>query len=191
VTNMDNESSKSMDPAPGLLANRRDILRTATGLAAAAVVGGALVDRNQAAMAASVSSSIICQLGDLAPFEVLSFSWGITNTSSTGSGGGGAGTGKAEFQALHLTKYVDVVSPALLVSLAKGEHFDKAMLILGDKKGSAVLRLEMKIVFLASSAISGSSGSEPTEDVELVFGSIKMSYKDASGSWNRMTNAEE
>jgi type VI secretion system secreted protein Hcp len=30
--------------------------------------------------------------------EVLSFSWGVTNSGSAGSGGGG-GTGKAKFQA--------------------------------------------------------------------------------------------
>ena len=34
--------------------------------------------------------------------EVLSFSWGVSNTGSSRSGGGGSGTGKAVFQDLHV-----------------------------------------------------------------------------------------
>ena len=57
--------------------------------------------------------------------EVLSFSWGVSNTGSTGSGGGGA-TGKAVFQDLQIVHGVDNATPALLKACATGQHIKDA-----------------------------------------------------------------
>jgi type VI secretion system secreted protein Hcp len=191
VTNTGNESSNALEPVSGMLANRRDILRTATGLAAAAVVGGALVERNQVAMAASPSSGISAQIGGLGPFAVSSFSWGVENAISIGSVSGGGGAGKATFQDLHLTRNVDVHSPALMVALASGKHYDTATITYGDKKGTPTLRLELKFVFLKSMSIDGSNGSAPAEKLVLACGAVTLSYMDASGSWNQLKNEQE
>jgi type VI secretion system secreted protein Hcp len=60
-----------------------------------------------------MASDIFAKIGDIKgesldakhkdEIEVLSFSWGVSNTGSSGSGGGGA-TGKAVFQDLQIVK---------------------------------------------------------------------------------------
>ena len=50
--------------------------------------------------------------------EVLSWSWGVSQSSSITRGGGGAG--KASFHDLNFTHHVDKASPALLRACATG-----------------------------------------------------------------------
>ena len=57
--------------------------------------------------------------------EVLSFSWGVTNTASITAGGGGA-SGKATFQDLSIVHNIDKASPLLLKACATGAHFKEA-----------------------------------------------------------------
>ncbi len=52
--------------------------------------------------------------------EVMSFSWGATQTG--GAGGGGGGGGKVNMQDLHFVKISDKSSPVLLRSCATGKH---------------------------------------------------------------------
>src|SRR5919201_674377 len=70
--------------------------------------------------------------------DILSFSWGATNSSSAGSGGSGAGTGKATFQDIHFTKLIDKATPILLSSCASGKHLDNAVLTCRKAGGGAV-----------------------------------------------------
>jgi len=57
--------------------------------------------------------------------EVLSFSWGVTNSGSTSTGGGG-GAGKATFQDLSIVHGIDKATPALLKACATGQHIKDA-----------------------------------------------------------------
>src|SRR5690349_5602298 len=57
--------------------------------------------------------------------EVLSFSWGLSNTVSRVSGGGG-GAGKASFQDLHFEMSSSQASPILAKECATGNIIDKA-----------------------------------------------------------------
>src|SRR5918994_1327171 len=60
--------------------------------------------------------------------EVLSFSWGVSNSGSF-SGGGGAGAGKANLQDFHFTASFNKASPMLFLSCATGKHIKQGVLI--------------------------------------------------------------
>jgi len=189
---VENESKLTQvsQSATGIVANRRDVLRTATGLAAAAVVGGAITDRNRITMAAGPNTRIIGQIEGLGQFEVLAFSWGVSNSGTTHTGGGG-GAGKASFQDVSFTKYTDALTPVLLVAVASGEHFPKASLTYADSKGKPILVLEMESLLLTSLSLGGAaSESALTENLTINFAKVKLTSGTVSGSWNIAGNAE-
>ena len=57
--------------------------------------------------------------------EVLSWSWGVSQ-SGTMSHGGGGGAGKASFQDFTFTHHIDKASPLLLKACATGQHIKDA-----------------------------------------------------------------
>ena len=184
----DNGPATALETTTGFLANRRDVLRTATGLAAAAIVGGTLLDRNQVAVAAGADGSIVGNIAGLGEFSVLAFSWGVSNSGSQHTGGGG-GAGKASFQDVSLTKLTDALTPQLLVAVASGKHFKDASLTYGDKKGNPILRLDLRDLIVTSLSMGGSSGDElMSENLTLNFGRVVLSVGDATGGWNIIEN---
>src|SRR5205809_6536305 len=67
--------------------------------------------------------------------EILSFSWGSTN-SAIGSGSSGGGEGKASFSELHFTTSMSMASPQLLMASAGTNHFKNVILTM-RKSGSS------------------------------------------------------
>ena len=67
-----------------------------------------------------MASDIFAKIGDIKgesldskhkdEIEVLSFSWGVTNTGAKAAGGGG-GEGKATFQDISFVHHIDKASP--------------------------------------------------------------------------------
>ena len=57
--------------------------------------------------------------------EILSWSWGVTNSGTIGRGSGG-GTGKATFSDFSFTHHIDKASPILMKACATGEHIKDA-----------------------------------------------------------------
>jgi type VI secretion system secreted protein Hcp len=170
--------------AAGILTNRRDMLRGATGLAAVALVGGAIADQHRVAIAAGSNGGITGEISTLGQFEVLSFSWGLSNSGSA-QVGGGAGAGKANIQDVSLTKLTDTLTPALFIGIASGKHYSSASLTYSDNKGNPILKLAMEEVMLTSLSLGGSSGgSALTENLTLTFARVTLSYGNASGSWD-------
>ena len=60
--------------------------------------------------------------------DVLSWSWGVSQTGTMSYGGGG-GAGKANFQDLNFMHNVDKASPILMLKCATGEHIKEATLV--------------------------------------------------------------
>ncbi|MGO9992906.1 MAG: Hcp family type VI secretion system effector [Steroidobacteraceae bacterium] len=111
--------------------------------------------------------------------DVLAWSWGVSNSGSAHTGGG-MGAGKANFQDISFTKYVDLASPALMDSCAKGTHIPTAKLIVRKAGGASALEY---LVFsldnvLVSSYSTGGSGGEDrlTENVSLNFAKVTVDY---------------
>jgi type VI secretion system secreted protein Hcp len=110
--------------------------------------------------------------------DVLSYSWGATQTG-TGHLGGGIGAGKVNVNDLSITHYVDAASPELFLACAKGTHFDQATLKVrkaGDKPLDYII-FTMAEVFVTGVQTSGSGSDERVmENVSLNFTKIKFDY---------------
>jgi type VI secretion system secreted protein Hcp len=109
--------------------------------------------------------------------DVLSWSWGVSNSGS-GALGGGHGAGKANFNDLSFMHALDKASPVLLKACAMGDHFPEATLV-SRKAGKGqqdYLIIKMKEVFITSVQPSGSS-EHPMESVSISFGHVDLEYK--------------
>ena len=65
--------------------------------------------------------------------DVLSWTWGESNTGTVHTGGG-AGAGKVAFQDLSFMTRISKASPALFLACASGQHIKEAKLV-GRKAG--------------------------------------------------------
>jgi len=108
--------------------------------------------------------------------EILSFSWGVTNTAGSASGGGG-GTGKASFQDIHFSHKVDKASPLLFLKCATGQHIPTAALTV--RKAGPVpleyLKIKMTDVLVSSYSVGGASSGTPTDQFSFNFAKIEFS----------------
>jgi type VI secretion system secreted protein Hcp len=116
--------------------------------------------------------------------DILSFSWGVTQTSTYGTGASGkeAKAGRADFQNLSIMKVLDNSSPLLCECCASGTIVDKVY-ILYDKpvgKGATVqqdyFRIYLKDALVTSLQLSGSS-ENPTESITFAFQAVEIAYK--------------
>ena len=160
-------------------ANRREVLLGAGGLAAVAAVGRSTADKSDATP--TVMTGEIIGVGT---FEVLAFSWGVSNSGTTHVGGG-AGAGKANFQDLSLTRYVDTLSPVLMKAVASGQHFTKAIITSANRRSRQVIRYELSEV-LATSLSTGGSSSELrlTENLTLNFARVLYTVNTVPAGWD-------
>jgi type VI secretion system secreted protein Hcp len=110
--------------------------------------------------------------------DVLSWSWGVSQSGTMHSGGGG-GAGKASFQDLSLTKWVDTSSPKLLGAASTGKHIKEALLTVrkaGDKP-LEYLKVTLTDCLISSVSTGGSGGEDRlTENISINFGKVKFEY---------------
>ena len=110
--------------------------------------------------------------------DVLSWSWGMSQSGTMHMGGGG-GAGRVNVQDISLTKYVDKSSAALMRGCCNGKHFDDATLVV-RKAGEAALdyvKIKMIPVMVTSVSTGGSGGEDRlTENVTLNFGKYELAF---------------
>src|SRR3954468_7109655 len=103
--------------------------------------------------------------------DVLSFSWGVSNTSTYGVGASGkeAKAGRADFSNLSIMKVADKTTPLLCDHCATGNIFDKVYILydkpVGDKQ-QPYFRIWLKDALITSVQLSGSS-ENPSESVSF------------------------
>jgi len=119
--------------------------------------------------------------------DVLSWSWGLTQTGTAQLGTGG-GAGKVHVNDLTFTKYVDKASPILLKQCCSGKHMSAAALVVRKAGGTPLeyLKITMEDLLVAAVSHGGSGGDDRlTENVTLNFARVKLEYvpqkKDGSG----------
>jgi len=135
-----------------------------------------------------MASDIFAKIGDIKgesldakhkdEIEVLSFSWGVTN-SGTMATGGGAGAGKATFQDLLIVHNIDKASPDLLRACATGTHLKEAT-ITHRKAGKGQLEfltVKMNDVIITGVTHGGATGQPYSETVSLAFAKVDLEYK--------------
>jgi type VI secretion system secreted protein Hcp len=135
-----------------------------------------------------MASDIFAKIGDIKgeslddkhkdEIEVLSFSWGVTNTQ-VNSGGGGAAAGKATFQDLTIVHTFDKASPSLLKACATGTHIKDAIIThrKAGKGQQEYLIVKLNDVVITGVTHGGSSSQPVLENVTLAFAKVDMEYK--------------
>lgn len=110
--------------------------------------------------------------------DVLSWSWGMSQSGTTHMGGGG-GSGKVAVQDISVTKHVDKGSPVLALACMTGKHFKQGLLTIrkaGDKP-LEYLKIKMDEVIITSISHGGSGGEDRlTETISLNFAKVGFVY---------------
>jgi type VI secretion system secreted protein Hcp len=113
--------------------------------------------------------------------DVLSFSWGATNSGSSHLAGGG-GAGMVDVQDLTFTKYTDKSSSELLKACHQSTPIKKAVLTVrnaGGKNPVEFLKITLSDLLVSSVSFGASGGDDrPTESVTLNFTKIEYGYTD-------------
>ena len=123
--------------------------------------------------------------------EVLSFSWGVSNTGSSGSGGGAGGaTGKAVFQDLQIVHGIDNATPALLKACATGQHIKDATIThrKAGKGQQEFLIVTLNDVTIVAVSHTGAEAEPYVEAVSLKFAKVDFHYR-SSAPTGRSTRA--
>src|SRR5436189_2576203 len=137
-----------------------------------------------------MASDIFAKLGDIKgestddkhkdQIEILSFSWGVTNSGTIGGGaGGGAGAGKATFHDLSFTHSIDKASPLLLKACATGEHLKEATIThrKAGKGQQEYLIIKMNDIIITGVSLGDNSGGAGSENVSLAFAKVDLEYR--------------
>lgn len=105
--------------------------------------------------------------------EVLSWSFGVTQTVAVG--GGGAGTGKAQFQDFHFVTRVSKSSASLFRACATGQHIPEVKLVARDAKGQSYYVVTLKDVLVTSFQSGGTNADDlPTDQISLSYASVEL-----------------
>jgi type VI secretion system secreted protein Hcp len=110
--------------------------------------------------------------------DVLSWSWGLTQSVAPGRGGGG-GAGKATFSDLTFVHNIDKASPILFKTCATGTHIPEAVLT-ARKAGRG--QVDFLVVKLSDVLITGvhatvSGTADMSETVSLSFAKVELEYR--------------
>jgi type VI secretion system secreted protein Hcp len=111
--------------------------------------------------------------------EVLSWSWGVSQSGTSPHGGGG-GAGKASFHDLNLTHHLDKASPLLMRACATGEHIQDATIAFRKAGNGQQEYLVIKMFDVLITGVSTSTSAEgdaAAEGVALAFAKVDLEYK--------------
>jgi type VI secretion system secreted protein Hcp len=136
-----------------------------------------------------MASDIFAKIGDIkgespddkhkGEIEVLSWSWGVTQSGTMAHGGGG-GEGKANFNDFNFTHHIDKASPVLMKACATGEHIKEATITVrkAGKGQQEFLIIKMNDIIITGVAPSGAGdGAATAEHVALQFAKVDLEYK--------------
>src|SRR5262245_20985200 len=116
--------------------------------------------------------------------DVLSYSFGITQTGTMAYGGGG-GAGKANFGDFSFMMRMNKATPKLMNAVATGCHIPDATLHCRKAGGKQEEYMTYKFYdLLVSSYQTSASSEEPTESISFNYSKMEMEYKlqDAKGT---------
>jgi type VI secretion system secreted protein Hcp len=110
--------------------------------------------------------------------DVMSYSWGVSQTGTMGYGGGG-GAGKANFQDFSFTMRMNKATPKLMDACATGKHIKLGTLSCRKAGGKQLEYMIFKFHdLLISSYMSAGSSEEPHESCSFNFSKFEMEYKE-------------
>jgi len=119
-----------------------------------------------------------------AEIDVLSYSFGITQTGTMSYGGGG-GAGKANFGDFSFMMRMNKATPKLMQACSNGTHIPDAVLTCrkaGDKQQEYMSYKFYDL--LISSYQTSASSEEPTESISFNYSKLEMSYFEQDSKGN-------
>jgi type VI secretion system secreted protein Hcp len=138
-----------------------------------------------------MASNIFAKIGDIKgesldakhkdEVEVLSWSWGVSQSGSITQGSGG-GEGKASFNDFNFTHQIDKASPVLMKACATGNHIKEATITVrkAGKGQQEFLIIKMNDIIITSvNPSSSGEGAATAESVALQFAKVDLEYKPA------------
>ncbi len=113
--------------------------------------------------------------------DVLSFSWGVSQTAVYGAGASGkeAKAGRADFSNLTIMKVLDKTTPLLSDHCASGNILPKVYILYDKPVGDAqadYFRIYLQDALITSVQLSGSN-ENPSESVSFAFQKAEIGYK--------------
>jgi len=136
------------------------------------------------------------QSGVEGQIEILSFSWGVSQSGGYAYGTGGT-SAKANLQDLSLSFRMCPASPKLMQYCASGKHLDSAVLTCFEAGETPQKYLEITLtdVVVSSYQTGGSGEDKPIDSMSLNFAKVKKEYfkqddtgiakSAATGSWDQ------
>jgi type VI secretion system secreted protein Hcp len=111
--------------------------------------------------------------------DVLSFSWGASQTGTAALGGGG-GTGRVQMQDMKFVMKVNKASPQLMLACATGRHIKGAILTVrkAGKDQQDYLKWTLTDVLVSSYQTGGGQGTLPADQFSMDFGRIDVVYQE-------------
>jgi type VI secretion system secreted protein Hcp len=113
--------------------------------------------------------------------QVVSFGWGMSQTTNFSVGPGGA-AGKVNVKDLRFTHLVDKATPKLMAACSNGQHIASAVLTCNKAGGDATvpfLKITLTDVLVSNVAPSGTQTDETVlEEVSLAFAEYKVEYQE-------------
>ncbi|MDP2999654.1 MAG: type VI secretion system tube protein Hcp [Bryobacterales bacterium] len=113
--------------------------------------------------------------------DLLSFSWGETQTG-THAGGGGGGGGKVSMQDFHFVMKTNKASPKLLLACATGDHIGEATLTCrkAGKDQQEFLKYKFSDLLVSSYQTGGSSSGDeiPMDQISLNYSKVEYEYRE-------------
>ena len=134
--------------------------------------------------------------------DVLSWSWGESNSGTHGAGRGG-GAGKVSMQDFNFVMAFNKASPELMLACANGKHVKNAILVCrkAGEDQQEYLTITFSDLLISSYQTGGSAGDiVPTDQISFNFSKIEFEYKpqDEKGKlgagvktgWNLLENVK-
>ena len=111
--------------------------------------------------------------------DILSFSFGATQTASWSHGGAGGGSGKADISDISIMKRVDKASPLLFSACSAGKHI-KEVLIVAQKAGDGgkpliYYKVKMEDVIISQHQNTGATHDDSVME-SIVFSTAKLTF---------------
>jgi type VI secretion system secreted protein Hcp len=117
--------------------------------------------------------------------EVLSFSWGVSDTKAASQLGKAPRSGRVQISDFSIVKYMDKATPKLFAKVCEGSHIADVSLAVvragGDQQ--EYLKIKLTDVLISGVAPAGQSGQLPLEQISFSFGSSMVSAADERGQF--------
>jgi len=110
--------------------------------------------------------------------EIMSFSWGATNSAASAKASGESRAGRPDFSELNIMKSVDPTSHELLKHCLVCKAFDEATLGFMKQIGTTnqeYFKIVLKGVYVSSLQVSG-GGENPVESISIAYEEMEFAY---------------